>query len=105
MTLHTVTATDAITRLDSFSTIIDARSQREYAEDRVPGAVNWPSLSDEERRLVGTEYTQVSPFVAKKRGAALVAGNIAAHIEREVLDKTKDWQPLVYCWRGGKRRA
>ena len=105
MTLHTVTATDAITRLDSFSTIIDARSESEYAEDRVPGAVNWPSLSDEERRLVGTEYTQVSPFVAKKRGAALVARNIAAHIEREVLDKTKDWQPLVYCWRGGKRSA
>jgi tRNA 2-selenouridine synthase len=65
--------------------------------------VNWPSLSDEERKLVGTEYKQVSPFVAQKRGAALVARNIAAHIEREVLDKPRNWQPLVYCWRGGKR--
>src|SRR5690606_18040317 len=40
---------------------------------------------------------------ARKRGAALVARNIAAHVERHVLDKPRDWQPLVYCWRGGKR--
>ena len=103
MSLVTITAADAIARLDSFDAIVDARSESEYADDRVPGAVNWPSLSDEERKLVGTEYKQVSPFVAQKRGAALVARNIAAHIEREVLDKPKNWQPLVYCWRGGKR--
>ena len=103
MPLVTITAADAIQRLDSFNTIVDARSESEFAEDRLPGAVNWPSLTDDERKLVGTEYKQVSPFVAKKRGAALVARNVAAHIEREVFDKPKDWQPLVYCWRGGKR--
>jgi tRNA 2-selenouridine synthase len=48
-------------------------------------------------------YVQVSPFEARKRGAALVARNIAAHIEREVFDKPRDWQPLLYCWRGGQR--
>jgi tRNA 2-selenouridine synthase len=98
-----VSATEALARLDDFSTVIDARSESEYAEDRLPGALNWPSLNDAERQLVGTEYKQVSPFVAQKRGAALVARNIAAHIERDVLDKPKDWRPLVYCWRGGKR--
>ena len=101
--LLTIRATDALARLDDFSTIIDARSESEFAEDRLPGAVNWPSLNDEQRRLVGTEYKQVSPFVAQKRGAAMVARNIAEHIEREVLAKPKDWKPLVYCWRGGKR--
>ena len=103
MPLVTITAADMLARLSEFDTVIDARSEGEYAEDRLPGAVNWPSLTDEERRLVGTEYKQVSPFVAKKRGAALVARNVASHIEREVMDKPKDWQPLVYCWRGGKR--
>jgi len=103
MPLVTITAADAIQRLESFDALIDARSESEYAEDRVPGAVNWPSLTDDERWLVGTEYKQVSPFVARKRGAALVARNIAAHIERDVFDKPRDWQPLVYCWRGGKR--
>ncbi|MEP7298711.1 MAG: tRNA 2-selenouridine(34) synthase MnmH [Burkholderiales bacterium] len=103
MMLVPVSATEALARLDEFSTVIDARSESEYAEDRLPGALNWPSLNDAERKLVGTEYKQVSPFVAQKRGAALVARNIAAHIEREVMDKPKDWRPLVYCWRGGKR--
>lgn len=103
MPVVSISAPEAIHRLDSFDTLIDARSESEYAEDRLPGAVNWPSLNDDERRIVGTEYKQVSPFAARKRGAALVARNIASHIEREVLDKPKDWQPLVYCWRGGKR--
>jgi tRNA 2-selenouridine synthase len=103
MPLVTITAGDALRRLAEFDTLIDARSESEFAEDRLPGAINWPSLNDAERALVGTEYKQVSPFAARKRGAALVARNIAAHIEREAMDKPKDWQPLVYCWRGGQR--
>ncbi|NUZ05047.1 tRNA 2-selenouridine(34) synthase MnmH [Piscinibacter koreensis] len=98
-----VSADDALARLASFDTIIDARSPGEFAIDRIPGAVNWPSLDDAERALVGTEYKQVSAFDARKRGAALVARNIARHIEREVFDKPRDWKPLVYCWRGGQR--
>jgi tRNA 2-selenouridine synthase len=103
LTVRRIPATEAAARLDEFSAVIDARSESEYAEDRLPGAVNWPSLNDEERALVGTVYKQVSSFEARKRGAGLVAANIARHIEREVVDKPKDWQPLVYCWRGGKR--
>ena len=103
MPVTSITASDAIARLGEFSAIIDARSESEYAEDRVPGAVNWPSLTDEERHIVGTEYKQVSAFAARKRGAAMVSRNIARHIEREVMDKPREWQPLVYCWRGGQR--
>ena len=102
MSVHKVPAAEAIARLDEFS-IIDARSEAEYELDHLPGALNWPSLNNEERKLIGTVYTQVSPFEAQKRGAALVAANIARHIEREVLDKPRTWQPLAYCWRGGKR--
>jgi tRNA 2-selenouridine synthase len=101
--LLTITAGDALARLTEFDVLIDARSESEHALDHLPGAVNWPSLTDAERIVVGTEYGQVSPFIAKKRGAALVARNIATHIEREVMDKPKDWRPLVYCWRGGTR--
>jgi tRNA 2-selenouridine synthase len=101
--LTRVSAAEAIADLARFDTIVDARSEGEFAEDRLPGAVNWPSLGDAERALVGTEYKQGSAFEAKKRGAALVARNVAAHIERHVLDKPRDWSPLVYCWRGGKR--
>jgi tRNA 2-selenouridine synthase len=103
MALISISAQDALTRLNQFDTLIDARSEGEYALDRLPGALNWPTLSDDERKLVGTEYKQISAFDAKKRGAALAARNIAAHIEAHVMDKPKNWKPLVYCWRGGKR--
>lgn len=103
MSVRAIPAAEAIARLGDFSAVIDARSESEWGEDRLPGAVNWPSLNDEERKLIGTIYKQVNPFEARKRGAALVSANIARHIEREVIDKPKDWQPLVYCWRGGQR--
>ncbi len=86
-----------------FSAIIDARSEGEYALDHLPGAVNWPSLNNEERIFVGTLYKQQGAFEAQKHGAAMVAANIARHIQREVLALPKNWQPLIYCWRGGKR--
>jgi len=105
MTVQILNAAQAITELDRFGAIVDVRSPAEFAEDHLPGAVNWPVLDDTERMLVGTQYKQVSPFEARKRGAALVARNIAAHIERDVMHQPKTWQPLVYCWRGGKRSA
>jgi tRNA 2-selenouridine synthase len=103
MPLQKISAEAALGSLSEFSAIIDARSESEYALDRLPGAVNWPTLTDAERHAIGTEYAQVNAFEAKKRGAALAAKNIAAHIEREVIPLPKNWKPLVYCWRGGKR--
>lgn len=86
-----------------FDTVIDARTPAEYALDHVPGAVNAPVLEDDERAQVGTLYKQVSAFEAKKLGGALVAKNVARHLETLFKDAPKDWKPLVYCWRGGKR--
>ena len=103
MSLQRISAGEALAQLADFSVVIDARSEGEYAEDHLPGAVNWPSLHDDERKIVGTRYKQISQFEAKKLGAALVAKNIAEHIQRDVLDKPREWQPLIYCWRGGKR--
>ena len=103
MSLTILPAADVLAQLDSYDTVIDARSEDEYADDHLPGAVNWPTLNNAERILIGTLYKQVNQFEAKKRGAALAARNIAAHIEREVIDKPRDWKPLTYCWRGGKR--
>ena len=103
MSVQRISGEQALAELPRFSAVIDARSESEYALDRLPGAVNWPSLRDDERVRVGTLYKQVNPFEARKLGAALVARNIAAHIERECIDKPRAWQPLIYCWRGGQR--
>ena len=103
MTPKLVSAGDAIGALDRFDAIIDVRSPSEFAEDHLPGAVNWPVLNDDERARVGTLYVQTSPMAARQIGAALVARNIANAIERHVQGQPREWQPLVYCWRGGQR--
>jgi tRNA 2-selenouridine synthase len=103
MTLLRCSPDEAASRLSSFSAIIDARSETEFALDHLPGAVNWPTLNDAQRAEVGTEYKQISAFEARKRGAAMAARNIAGHLERETGTLQRDWRPLVYCWRGGQR--
>ncbi len=103
MSLTKISALDALAQLTGFNTVIDARSEGEYALDRLPAAVNWPTLNDQERHEVGTEYKQISAFDARKKGAVMAARNIAQHIETHCADKPKNWKPLVYCWRGGQR--
>ncbi|WP_374482861.1 tRNA 2-selenouridine(34) synthase MnmH [Zoogloea sp.] len=100
---HPAPFSASLDRLEEFDEIIDVRSPAEYAEDHIPGAINCPVLDDEERARVGTLYKQVSPFEARKVGAALVSRNIARHIETHFLNKPKGWKPLIYCWRGGQR--
>lgn len=79
------------------------RSEGEFAEDHIPGAINCPVLDDEERARVGTIYKQVSTFEAKKIGAALVSANIARHLRERFAVRPRSWRPLIYCWRGGNR--
>jgi len=92
-----------LSQLGEFDEIIDVRTPAEFAEDHIPGAINCPVLSDEERITVGTLYKQASPFEARKIGAALVAKNIAHHLQTRFHDRPKSWRPLIYCWRGGQR--
>jgi tRNA 2-selenouridine synthase len=92
-----------INELATFDAIIDVRTPAEFALDHLPGAINCPVLSNEERVIVGTLYKQVSPFAARQRGAQFISRNIAQHLEKQFEGKPKDWQPLIYCWRGGMR--
>ncbi|MEM6729422.1 MAG: tRNA 2-selenouridine(34) synthase MnmH, partial [Pseudomonadota bacterium] len=65
--------------------------------------INLPVLDNAERAEVGTIYKQVSPFRARKIGAAKVFRNAARHIETALAHHEGGWRPLVYCWRGGQR--
>jgi tRNA 2-selenouridine synthase len=96
--------TVTVREIDLFDEVIDVRSPAEFAEDHVPRAANHPVLDDAERAEVGTLYKR-SPFESKKRGAVLVARNVARHVETSFASRDRDWRPLVYCWRGGKRSA
>ena len=88
---------------DGYDALIDVRSPSEFALDHIPGAINLPVLDDAQRAAVGMEYVQGSKFLARRTGAALVARNIAAHLEGALGDRDGSFRPLVHCWRGGQR--
>ncbi|MFN0024355.1 MAG: tRNA 2-selenouridine(34) synthase MnmH, partial [Parvularculaceae bacterium] len=86
-----------------YDCVIDVRSPAEFAEDRLPDAINLPVLTNEERAEVGAIYVQQSRFLARRLGAAYVARNVAAHLQAALADKRPKFRPLIYCWRGGMR--
>ncbi|WP_299029610.1 tRNA 2-selenouridine(34) synthase MnmH [uncultured Sulfitobacter sp.] len=102
MIRHNLTDLSSVAAIGA-DTVIDVRAPSEFAQDHIEGAINLPVLSDAERAQVGTIYTQQSAFLARKIGAALVAANAARHLQGPLADKQGDWQPLIYCWRGGQR--
>lgn len=82
--------------------IVDARTPLEFAEDHLPGAINVPLLSNEERVEIGTLYKQQGAHIARIRGLELTAGRFP-QIVAEIAAAASDRPILVYCWRGGLR--
>ncbi|MBM7854467.1 tRNA 2-selenouridine synthase [Desulfohalotomaculum tongense] len=81
---------------------IDLRSENEYAEDRIPGAINVPLFNNEERARIGTVYKQVSVEEAKKLGLE-IAGSKLSKLYQQIKEYSKGKILIVYCWRGGMR--
>ncbi len=84
--------------------VIDVRSPGEFAAGHIPGAVNVPLFTDEERARVGTIYTQNSPEEAFKEGLHISGGKMNDLVEavqpyRNIPGK----EIIIHCWRGGKR--
>ncbi len=105
LTMSAIEPIDNVTleTLDGFDAIIDVRSPDEFAEDHIPGAINLPVLSNEERAEVGTVYKQLSTFGARRLGAGYVSRNIASHLDRFFANQPPSSKFMIYCWRGGLR--
>lgn len=82
--------------------IIDVRSESEYQQGHIPGAVSYPLMHDEERVLVGTCYKQQGAQKAVELGYKLV-GPRFYQIIRDVSKTYKDRLYYIYCFRGGLR--
>lgn len=81
--------------------IVDVRSPGEYSKGHIPGALNLPLFSDEERKKVGTTYKQNSPKIALYQGLDIVGPKMSYFLKR--INKTGHSNIIVHCWRGGKR--
>ncbi len=82
--------------------IIDVRTPLEFAEDHLPGAVNVPILSDQERVEIGTIHKHEGPQRARQRGLELTCARFGAMVS-EIAGHADGRPILVYCWRGGLR--
>ncbi|MFZ3207781.1 MAG: tRNA 2-selenouridine(34) synthase MnmH [Geobacteraceae bacterium] len=81
---------------------VDVRTPLEYEEDHIPGAINVPLLTNEERVEIGTLYKQTGPHEARMRGLELTAHRFPALV-KEIAEAAAGRPILVYCWRGGLR--
>lgn len=82
--------------------LLDVRSQTEYSQGHIPGAVNLPLLNDEHRRIVGTTYKQKGREEAVQAGFDLVGPSFGDFV-RQVKSLSKSKTICLYCWRGGMR--
>ncbi len=86
---------------DNRELTVDVRSEVEFLEDHLPGAINFPILDNAERDEVGFLYKQVSPKAALYR--ALQAADSKADSIENFCSGLKGKEIFVYCWRGGGR--
>ena len=84
---------------------IDVRSESEFENGHIPGAINLPILYDAERHEVGLIYKNASTDEAKRIG--LKYGSEKLHIFYDTLFQLKTEHPnkkiIFYCARGGYR--
>jgi tRNA 2-selenouridine synthase len=84
-----------------FPVIVDVRSEKEFAQGHIPGAVNIPVLDNHERHIVGTTYVQESSRAAVQLGIELFAKKAEAFLSAIAALGSKEF--ALYCWRGGMR--
>lgn len=99
-----ILAVDDFLRLRQFLPVVDVRSEKEYDQGRIRGAINLPILNNEERAEVGTVYKRQGQHEAIKTGFRLVGPRMADIVEA-AHNLAADGELLVHCWRGGMRSS
>jgi tRNA 2-selenouridine synthase len=82
--------------------LVDVRTPLEFEDDHLPGAANFPLLTNEERVEIGTLYKHAGPHAARIRGLELTAHRFPGMV-RDIGSASEGRPIAVYCWRGGLR--
>ncbi|MED4583765.1 tRNA 2-selenouridine(34) synthase MnmH [Brevibacillus choshinensis] len=100
--MHEITVQELLVK--GYSNLVDVRSPGEFARESIPGAVNIPLFSNEERALVGTTYKQEGQVAAQWLGMQIVSPKMEA-IMQAIRQRGEEWgePPTIFCWRGGMR--
>ena len=84
--------------------LFDVRTPAEYEKGHIPGALNLPLFTNEERAVVGTTYKQVDTYDAFLQGLDYVGPRMRFFVE-ETKRKAPSGKVAVHCWRGGQRSS
>lgn len=84
--------------------LFDVRTPAEFEQGHIPGALNLPLFSNEERAAVGTTYKQVGPYEAFLQGLDFVGPQMRFFVE-EAQRLAPGGKVTAHCWRGGQRSS
>ena len=104
MNVMTIDLDQALAARKKGALLVDVRTPAEFAEATIPGAINVPIFSNEERAEVGTLYKQEGKAIARTRGVELVAPKIPELLASIREAHANGTGPIIiFCWRGGMR--
>lgn len=90
-------------KLNENSLFIDVRSPEEFEKETIPGAINMPIFNNEERKLIGTLYKQVSPYEANLKGIEIASTKLLDFYKKIYELKNQHKELVFFCARGGMR--
>ncbi len=89
-------------RLKESLPLVDVRTPAEFAQGHIPGAVNIPLFSNDERAVVGTLYKKSGKEAAILKGLDIVGPKMSSYV-KSVRRIAPGKRLLIHCWRGGMR--
>ncbi|MFM9839850.1 MAG: tRNA 2-selenouridine(34) synthase MnmH [Cyclobacteriaceae bacterium] len=84
--------------------VIDVRSEGEFQQGHIQGAMNIPLLNNEERVIVGTTYKRKGQPEAIREGFRLVGPRLV-DIIKQTEKVAEGKEIIIHCWRGGMRSS
>lgn len=84
--------------------VLDVRSEAEYEESHLPGALNFPILDNVERREVGILYKQLGKEQAVSKALDFAKPKLKG-LKEFCISNANGKKIAVYCWRGGGRSS
>lgn len=101
-TMKSKTKADIAKFRSSTGCVLDVRSPVEFEHGHIPGALNFPLFTNEERAEIGTCYKTQGRHAAIQLGFDLVGPRLG-----DMLRRAKEIAPgklvRIHCWRGGMR--
>ncbi len=82
--------------------VIDVRSEKEFLQGHIPGALNLPLFNNEERAIVGILYKKSGREASVLKGLEFTGPKLTDFV-KQVHKFTGQKKLLIYCWRGGMR--